>query len=133
LNRDLHAGWGSPEYAREELRAEMASAFMQMDLGFALTEEGMKEHTEQHAAYVQSWLERLKKDYREFYQATQDAVKISDYVLAYGKESARESKQEPETTDKTVSTAFDCGAIAQAVSVPVSRRSLSKFAQVHDT
>jgi antirestriction protein ArdC len=63
----------------------MASAFMQMELGFSLTEAGMKEHTEKHAAYVQSWLKHLKEDYKELYQATRDAVKTADYVLRYGK------------------------------------------------
>jgi antirestriction protein ArdC len=128
LNRNLKGDRRSSEYAREELRAEMASAFMQMDLGFSLTEEGMKEHTEQHAAYVQSWLEHLKKDYREFYQATHDAVKIADYVLAYGKEPAHEPKQEPGTADKAASAAFDCGAVARAAFMPVSRRRLSERA-----
>ena len=89
LNRELSGKMWSPQYAQEELRAEMASAFMQMELGFPLTEDGMKEHTEKHAAYIQHWLQHLKKDYKEFYRATQDAVKISDYVLAYGKERTR--------------------------------------------
>jgi hypothetical protein len=93
----------------------------------------MKEHTERHAAYVQNWLEHLKKDYREFYQATQDAMKIADYVLAYGKEPNHEAEQEPGTTDKAVSAAFDCGAMARAASIPVSRHCLSKraFSRLH--
>jgi antirestriction protein ArdC len=85
LNRVLSGTLRSPKYAQEELRAEMASAFLQMELGFPLTEAGMKEHTEKHAAYVQSWLSHLQKDYREFFRATQDAAKISDYVLGYEK------------------------------------------------
>jgi antirestriction protein ArdC len=86
MNRKLCVNKYDAEYAREELRAEMASAFLQMELGFPLTEEGMREHTKTHAAYIQSWLEYFKKDYKEFYRATQDAVKIADYVLDYEKE-----------------------------------------------
>jgi antirestriction protein ArdC len=86
LNRDLAGGMRSPSYAKEELRAEMASAFMQMELGFSLTAEGMEGHIEKHAAYLQSWLSHLKEDYKEFFRATQDAVKISDYVLDYDRE-----------------------------------------------
>jgi antirestriction protein ArdC len=86
LNRDLTGGMRSSSYAKEELRAEMASAFMQMELGFTLTEEGMKEHMEKHAAYLQNWLSHLREDYKEFFRATQDAIRISDYVLDCDKE-----------------------------------------------
>jgi antirestriction protein ArdC len=97
LNRDLSGNMRSPKYAQEELRAEMASAFMQMELGFPLTEEGMKDHMEKHAAYLQHWLSHLKDDYKEFFKATRDAVKIADYVLAYDKERIRthEADQNP--------------------------------------
>jgi len=75
LNRDMLGNRRSPEYAREELLSEMASTFMQMELDFSLPKAGMKEHTEQHAVYVQSWPKHLKEDYKELYRSTQDASK----------------------------------------------------------
>ena len=75
--------FGSPEYAMEELRAEMASAFVFQEIGIPLTSEDMEEHTKDHAAYTQRWLKALKDDYKEFYKAVRDSVKIADYTLAY--------------------------------------------------
>ncbi|MBI2742005.1 MAG: DUF1738 domain-containing protein [Rhodospirillales bacterium] len=49
LARDLSGGFGSPAYAREELVAEMASAFVCAVLGI--------EPTVRHADYLASWLE----------------------------------------------------------------------------
>jgi antirestriction protein ArdC len=111
LDRKLGFDRRSSDYAREELRAEMASAFLQMELGFPLTEEGMKEHTEQHAAYIQSWMSSLKTDYKEFYRATQDATKIADYVLAYDKE--RTQNREPERNAEPQTAACACGVLRQ--------------------
>jgi antirestriction protein ArdC len=82
--------FGTQEYAKEELRAEMASLFIHAGIGLVVTEEGMEQHTQNHAAYVQSWMEILKEDYKEFFRATKDANKIADYVLAYEREQARE-------------------------------------------
>jgi antirestriction protein ArdC len=82
----MNSFFGTQEYAKEELRAEIASLFIHTGIGLAVTEEGMEKHTEEHAAYVQHWMTALKKDYKEFYRATRDAAKIADYVLAYEKE-----------------------------------------------
>lgn len=76
LNRDLSGGFGSQSYAVEELRAELACVFMQIEHG--ITIEG--NHIDNHAAYVQSWLEAAKSDPIVFYKAVRDAGKIADYV-----------------------------------------------------
>jgi antirestriction protein ArdC len=86
----MKSHFGTEEYAKEELRAEMASLFIHAGIGLVVTEEGMQQHTEEHAAYVQNWMKSLKQDYKEFYRATKDANKIADYVLAYEKERARD-------------------------------------------
>jgi antirestriction protein ArdC len=88
LNREegMKSAFGTREYAKEELRAEMAGLFINAGIGLTVTEEGLQEHTKQHAAYVQHWLKNLKDDYKEFFRATHDASKIADYVLAYEKE-----------------------------------------------
>lgn len=82
LNRKGVAGsagewsaFGSTPYAKEELVAEMGAAFL---CGAA----GIVERTvENSAAYIQSWLQRLKDDKRLVVQAAAQAQRASDYVL----------------------------------------------------
>lgn len=76
LNRDLSGGFGSDSYAIEELRAELASVFMQVELGINLKDAEVTNHS----AYLSSWLEQVKKDSTVFYRAAADAGKISDYI-----------------------------------------------------
>lgn len=73
LNRNMGNSFGSPEYAKEELRAEMASVYLSMDLGLPL-------NTMNHAAYTQNWLHALKNDKMEFFRAANDAQKIATYL-----------------------------------------------------
>ncbi|MCL2370253.1 MAG: zincin-like metallopeptidase domain-containing protein [Firmicutes bacterium] len=63
-------------YAKEELRAEVASMFIQAELGIKL--EGS--HFENHSAYVQSWLSAVKNDKNVLFDAIKDAGQISNYV-----------------------------------------------------
>lgn len=76
LNRDIENTFGTHKYAKEELRAELASIFMQIDMGLSI--EG--NHFENHGAYLASWLKAVKKDVKEFYSASAEAEKISEYV-----------------------------------------------------
>ncbi len=76
LNREISNGFGSPNYAREELRAELASVFMQVELGISV--EGR--HFENHGAYLASWLKAVKNNNKEFFAAAADAERIADYV-----------------------------------------------------
>lgn len=78
LNR--FGAYGSEDsYAVEELRAELASVFMQRELGITL--EGR--HFENHTAYLNSWLNAVRNDKRLFFDAVRDAEKISDYVAEH--------------------------------------------------
>ncbi|WP_083797230.1 zincin-like metallopeptidase domain-containing protein [Limnobacter sp. MED105] len=74
LNRQLGNSFGSPEYAKEELRAELSSYFTAERLGIP-HEPG------QHAAYVKSWVQALKDDKNEIFKASRDAEKITEYVI----------------------------------------------------
>jgi len=76
LNRDLSHPFGSEGYAREELRAEIASLMIgeRLEIGH---DPG------QHAAYVASWIKVLQDDPREIFRAAADAEKINSYVLAF--------------------------------------------------
>jgi antirestriction protein ArdC/phage/plasmid primase-like uncharacterized protein len=73
LNRE-HGPFGSEVYAREELRAEIASWMLGQDTG-------IPHDPEQHAAYVQSWITALEQDPFEIQRACRDAEHIKEYVL----------------------------------------------------
>jgi len=75
LNRDLSGRYGSPAYSREELVAEMASAFVCAALSIA--------PTVRHADYLGAWLEVLREDNRAIIRAASAASKAADYVLAF--------------------------------------------------
>lgn len=97
MNRDGIArfdSFGSPQYAKEELRAELASYFTSAKLG-------LPHNPGNHAAYVGSWINALKNDKHEIFRAAKDAEAISNYLveLAKGKELGLQAdglvKEEP--------------------------------------
>jgi len=75
LDRDFgRKQWGDEGYAREELVAELASAFLCADL------EITPEIREDHASYVEHWLKVLKSDKRAIFQAAAHAQRAFDYL-----------------------------------------------------
>lgn len=97
LNRDLSGGFGSESYAKEELRAEIASAFTAQAIGLKLTDEQLQPHLEQHKAYIQSWASAIRDAPGELFRAIKDAEGISDYLIEKG-EFERILKQEQSVT-----------------------------------
>ena len=75
LARDLSGTFGSALYAKEELVAEMTSAFVCASLGIV--------PTVRHADYLGSWLEVLREDDRAIVRAASAASKAADYLLAF--------------------------------------------------
>ncbi|MDT8760556.1 zincin-like metallopeptidase domain-containing protein [Sphingomonas psychrotolerans] len=75
LGRDLSNPFGSAGYAREELVAELASAFLCAALGI--------QPTVRHADYLGSWLAVLRADNRAIFRAASLASKAADYLLAF--------------------------------------------------
>lgn len=83
LNRKGVAGsegewssFGSTPYAKEELVAEMGAAFL-------CGQAGIVERTlDNSAAYVKSWLARLKDDVKLVVQGAAQAQKAADFILA---------------------------------------------------
>jgi antirestriction protein ArdC len=67
--------FGDISYAKEELRAELASVFL-------AAERGIPHHPEQHAAYVGAWIKTLKEDKNEIFRAAHDASRAADFLLA---------------------------------------------------
>lgn len=89
LNRDMTGVFGSPEYAKEELRAEIASAFTAQELGLDYEQN---EHMENHEAYVQNWIDVLENEPNELFAAIKDAEKISDYLIEKGEFGLKETE-----------------------------------------
>jgi antirestriction protein ArdC len=69
LNRDMKALWGTPEYAKEELVAETASYFMGARLGIG-------HDPQNHAAYIQHWIDVLKTDNKALTYAAAQAERV---------------------------------------------------------
>lgn len=97
LNRDLSHPFGSEGYAKEELRAEIASLMLgeRLELGH---DPG------QHAAYVGSWIKALKDDPREIMRAAADAEKIASFVQGWAQKQEQEQEQEPVKEQAAVNT-----------------------------
>jgi antirestriction protein ArdC len=75
LARDMgRVKWGDEGYAREELVAELGSAFLCADLGIT------PEVREDHASYIASWLKVLKNDKRFIFSAASHAQRAADYL-----------------------------------------------------
>jgi antirestriction protein ArdC len=68
--------FGSREYAAEEIRCDMASAFVCSTLGLA-------PDISNTAAYLSSWIARLKNENREIFRAAADAQRLADYLLGF--------------------------------------------------
>lgn len=75
LDRDLKGHKGTKLYAKEELCAEMTTAFICAALGIM--------PTVRHADYIGSWLRVLKDDKRFVFRAASLASKAADYILAF--------------------------------------------------
>lgn len=75
LDRDFgRKVFGDEGYAREELVAELGSAFLAADLGLTL------EPRDDHAAYLGSWLKVLQSDKRAIFQAAAHAQRAVDFL-----------------------------------------------------
>lgn len=77
LKRPLTGDKQSEAYAIEELRAELASVFLQTDFGFHINGA----HFENHGAYLHAWLKAIEKDPTLLYSIASDAEKITDYIV----------------------------------------------------
>ena len=76
LNRKLQNAFGSEDYVKEELIAELCSAFLCAELGFSKV-------ITNNAAYVKGWIGALKKDSRYILKAVRNAEKAADYIFSF--------------------------------------------------
>ena len=97
LKEGIANGFGSPEYAREELRAEI-SAMMTGE------RVGVGHDPQRGAAYVENWVKVLEKDPHEIHRAARDAQKMTDHLMerAINREVATpsEEKSRAQLTDE---------------------------------
>jgi antirestriction protein ArdC len=59
---DEKGPFGSPEYAKEEIRADLASLFLSAELGIPYDPSDQ-------AAYIRNWIQALKNDKNEVFRA----------------------------------------------------------------
>ncbi len=74
--------FGDPDYAREELIAEMTSGFLSNFSGI-----DTKHVQRNRLAYIQNWISVLKNDKKLFISAAQSGQKATEYILDIGGEN----------------------------------------------
>jgi antirestriction protein ArdC len=82
-DRQLGKRFGDSAYAAEELIAELGAAFVCAHLGLST------EPREDHAQYIQSWLNVLRADKRAIFTAASKAQQAADYLIQRAGVSAR--------------------------------------------
>ena len=100
LNRDLGHPFGSEAYAKEELRAEIASMLLGAELGIG-------HDPSQHTAYIQSWIRVLENDPLEIFMASADAEKIVNHLSSL--EQIQDIQHE-QSVEKTKVVAISVGS-----------------------
>ena len=124
LNRDLTAAFGTAEYAKEELRAEIASAFAAQALGLQLTDAQLEAHINLHTAYIQSWAKSIQEAPEELMKAIKDAEGIANYLIERGEfETVRDKSSltfDPAGMDNVARIDFlsTSGQVAESVEYP---------------
>ena len=94
LKEGIEKGFGSPEYAREELRAEI-SAMMTGE------RVGVGHDPKRGAAYVENWVKVLEEDPREIHRAAGDAQRMSNYLIDRAHTHEREAPVKERTAELT--------------------------------
>ncbi|ELS5443328.1 DUF1738 domain-containing protein [Campylobacter coli] len=91
LDRDLNNPFGSKEYAKEELRAEIASFLFNGKIG-------LDYDPGQHLSYIDSWVQILEDKPNEIFKATSDATKIVNFIESLSLEQKQKIELENSNT-----------------------------------
>lgn len=98
LNRQLKNTFGTPEYAKEELNAELSSLFLESELGIKMGPDS--EMLKDHSNYVKSWISALKENPNELFHACNRAEQITEYLIEnYYQELSREVTEKQQIED----------------------------------
>lgn len=95
LGREVDGDAGQPSFAKEELRAELAS----MQLSIAM---GIPHDTKRHEGFTQEWVDILNEDPGELFRAARDASMMAALVLWHVKAVERELVAEKQVSQVTV-------------------------------
>ena len=93
FHKGVKAGFGSPAYAREELRAEISAMMTGERIGIGHTPQDGHGNG---AAYVKNWIEALENDPREIHRAAGEADRISRYLISPARERLDAIAREPQ-------------------------------------
>lgn len=89
------------ERAREELRAELASAMLGGEIGLPMSQQQI----DSHAAYLKSWHDLLANDPNEIFRAAADAQRIADYLRQVSLKPEMEAEKEDQPSADPAPTA----------------------------
>ena len=122
LNRNIENLFGTPDYALEELRAEIASMFIEQDLEIQVDAE----HKRNNSAYIAAWKQEIKDNPNALFTAITDADKIAKYVSLKVQQKNNQVQNEQKKTiekyaivtdknhyDETVYKVYMAGAYGQ--------------------
>jgi antirestriction protein ArdC len=84
FDRDLLPRFGSPDYSKEELIAEIGSVFLYSKLG-------LDSPFQNSVAYIQGWLSKLKEEPNLVISAASKAQKAFEYILKIQEGAEREA------------------------------------------
>lgn len=87
LNRKTGA-FGTTDYGIEELRAELASMFLEQDFEISVSEK----HFQNNSAYIKGWYDSIKADPNILFKAIADAERITNYILAKEKQIQKDTE-----------------------------------------
>jgi len=85
--------FGTPEYAEEELRAEIASMFVAQDLELTATES----HIQNNSAYIQHWKSKITQNPNVLFTAIADAERITKFIMAKEMQGVNTAEEVVET------------------------------------
>ena len=122
LNRNIENLFGTPDYALEELKAEIASMFIEQDLEIQVDAE----HKRNNSAYIAAWKQEIKDNPNALFTAITDADKIAKYVSLKVQQKNNQVQNEQKKTiekyaivtdknhyDETVYKVYMAGAYGQ--------------------
>lgn len=113
LDRPCNTDFGSPEYAKEELVAELGSLFASADLGIQSADmEGA--FYDNHVAYLKSWIHALEDDPDYLFRASSKADKASAYLMERYEAVLEKGREEPEQVQAKVSLRSEAAAMRRA-------------------
>ncbi len=140
LNRELNGDKGTPEYAEEELRAEIASMFIEQDLGIETSEK----HIENNSAYIQWWHDKIKEDPNILFKAIADAEKICKFIIEKDKQAKAEKMARLSAVEEERSEVFlppsevaaevtdEAAAITAVAAVETAGRGIDSLTRMDD-